>query len=395
MPGNYSKFFEVLPGAGHGLVLEIASLAFGRIYLPLPVHGVQKIMLVGRGPLSVTGSPESQVRILSPLTARWKAIKGLLAKPLIIKFLSIDITVFLYMKNSAYRKIIRKELKILKLLHLGYEAICDADNAGLVLGFAEVPPRPIAHKDAKLHVGFIVHLHYFDAWDDIEACLKRMHMPFGLLVTMTHADNHIAQRITDAFPFARIKTTENCGRDIRPFFELLDAGDLDEFDIVCKLHGKKSLRAGRATLLGDLWRRACLLDLFAADGRLSEVISKFQVDATLGIAGPARFRVPNMRFDLQDAWSGNQIRTLQVARELGFAQEGFELDFFAGTMFWVRPAALTLLRQKGLSGSESYGQEQDQIDGALEHALERLFLNAAKQAGFRVGELPVTITRKE
>ena len=110
MPGNYSEFFEVLPGAGHGLVLEIASLAFGRIYLPLPVHGVQKIMLVGRGPLSVTGSPESQVRILSPLTARWKAIKGLLAKPLIIKFLSIDITVFLYMKNSAYRKIIRKEL---------------------------------------------------------------------------------------------------------------------------------------------------------------------------------------------------------------------------------------------------------------------------------------------
>ena len=212
---------------------------------------------------------------------------------------------------------------------------------------------------------------------------------------MTHADNHIAKRITDAFPFARITVTENSGRDIRPFFELLDSGKLDEFDIVCKLHGKKSLRAGRTTLLGDLWRRACLLDLFAADGRLLEVISKFQADPDLGIVGPARLRVPNMRFELQDAWSGNQIRTLQVAQELGLAQEDFELDFFAGTMFWVRPAALTLLRQKGLSGPEIYGQEKDQIDGALEHALERLFLNAAKRAGFRVGDLPMTITRRE
>ncbi len=350
---------------------------------------------MGRSPLSVTSSAENQVRSLSTLTGCWKVIKGLLAKPLIIKFLSQEITIFLYMKNSAHRRAIRKELKILKLLYLGFEVICDFDNAGLVLGFAEAPPRPIAYKDAKLHIGFIVHLYYFDAWDDIEACLKQVRVPFGLLVTMTHADNHIAKRITDAFPFARITVTENSGRDIRPFFELLDGGKLDEFDIVCKLHGKKSRRAGRTTLLGDLWRRACLLDLFAADGRLLEVISKFQADPDLGILGPARLRVPNMRFELQDAWSGNQIRTLQVAQELGLAQEEFELDFFAGTMFWVRPAALTLLRQKGLSGPESYGQEKDQTDGALEHALERLFLNAAKRAGFRVGDLPMTITRQE
>ena len=395
MPGNYSKFFEIFPGAGHSLVLEIASTYFSKIYLPLPADGVQRIMLMGRSPLSVTSSAESQIRSLSALTGCWKVIKGLLAKPLIIKFLSLEITIFLYMKNSAHRNAIRKELKILKLLYLGFEVICDFDNAGLVLGFAEAPPRPIAHKDAKLHIGFIVHLYYFDAWDDIEACLKQVRVPFGLLVTMTHADNHIAKRITDAFPFARITVTENSGRDIRPFFELLDGGKLDEFDIVCKLHGKKSLRAGRTTLLGDLWRRACLLDLFAADGRLLEVISKFQADPDLGIVGPARLRVPNMRFELQDAWSGNQIRTLQVAQELGLAQEDFELDFFAGTMFWVRPAALTLLRQKGLSGPESYGQEKDQIDGALEHALERLFLNAAKRAGFRVGDLPMTITRQE
>ncbi len=395
MPGNYSKFFEILPSTEHGLVLEIASTNFSKTYLPLPVDGVQKIMLMGRSPLSVTGSAGSKVRRLSALTARWKAINGLLSKPLIIKFPPLEITLLLYMKNSAHRKAMRKELKILRLLYLDSESICDSDNAGLVLGFAKAPPRPIVDKNVSLRIGFIVHLHYVDAWDDIEACLKRVHVPFGLLVTMTHADSHLAQRIIDAFPFARIKVTENAGRDIRPLFELLDAGDLDQFDIVCKLHGKKSLRGGRATLLGDLWRRACLLDLFAADGRLFEVISKFQGDAYLGIAGPARFRIPNMRLDLQDAWSGNQKRTLQVARELGLTQEDFELDFFAGTMFWVRPAALLPLRQKGLSAPEIYGQEKGQLDGALEHALERLFLNAAKQAGFNVDDLSTKIIHQK
>ena len=67
---------------------------------------------------------------------------------------------------------------------------------------------------------------------------------------------------------------------------------------------------------------------------------------------------------------------------MGVKPEQFRLDFYGGTMFWVRPEALRPLRELDLV--RAFPEEQGLLDGGLEHAVERLFSTAAVLAGFRL-----------
>jgi lipopolysaccharide biosynthesis protein len=58
----------------------------------------------------------------------------------------------------------------------------------------------------------------------------------------------------------------------------------------------------------------------------------------------------------------------------------FRLDFFSGTMFWVRPEALKPLARLRLSGDMPY--ESGLIDGDLPHAIERVLSTSVLVAGF-------------
>ena len=75
---------------------------------------------------------------------------------------------------------------------------------------------------------------------------------------------------------------------------------------------------------------------------------------------------------------------LALATEMGVAADAVRLDFFAGTMFWVRPEALTPLRKLKLAAR--FADEKGQNDGTLEHAIERLFSVSVVVAGFRLEE---------
>jgi lipopolysaccharide biosynthesis protein len=192
--------------------------------------------------------------------------------------------------------------------------------------------------------------------------------------------------IQEEFPFAEVRVVHNVGRDVRPFMEILDDGTLDKFDIVCKIHGKKSLRNGRPSALGELWRRCAFIELVCGDGRLNEVVDRFSSDPRLGLLGPERFRIPNKSVSQVDAWSGNEDLTREVSIKVGLPI--LELDYFAGTMFWVRPQALGALRNKCLSDIGMYPPESGGLNGGLEHALERLFNAAVIADGFEIGSLP-------
>ena len=69
------------------------------------------------------------------------------------------------------------------------------------------------------------------------------------------------------------------------------------------------------------------------------------------------------------------------AERMGVPAERFRLDFFGGTMFWVRPEALKPLAALRLS--EAFPEEKGLLDGGLEHAVERLFATSTVVAGYR------------
>ena len=109
----------------------------------------------------------------------------------------------------------------------------------------------------------------------------------------------------------------------------------------------------------------------------------FNSDPTIGMIGPRAFRLPNKDYSEALSWSVNTERVLELAGKMGVSAEKFRLDFFGGTMFWVRPEALApLARELGLA--ETFGVEKALLDGGLEHATERLFATSVVAAGYRL-----------
>ena len=339
----------------HALPLRLEVERGEAFALLLPCQDIAHVVVRVAAPMRVSAGPGARMEHLSPIAGWISALKGWLLRDPVLPLPSAGATLGLRAKGRKGRKALRKDLKILNLFGLGAQLLCMERDAGLALGFSAAPPQLSAMRPTRLRLGVVAHLHFTDVWGDLEASLRCIPHPFGLIVTLTAQNLELERAIKAAFPDARIEAVPNVGRDVRPFLALLDAGDLDGFDVVCKIHGKKSLREGRPTALGELWRRSALYDLVAGPGRLDEAL----------------------------------------AARLGLASE-FDLDFFAGTMFWVRPKALAPLRGAGLGDPATYAPEAGHTDGAVEHALERLFTCTAKAAGFSLGALrPLPDARSE
>lgn len=227
-------------------------------------------------------------------------------------------------------------------------------------------------------VAIVVHMYYRDVWPQVAAALNAIQPPFDLIITTSPSMDGLVSDILRDFPTAEIKVYPNRGRDVRPFLMLLEEGRLDKYKYICKIHGKKSNDHGRDGILGDIWRNQLLFDLLAAPGILDQILRMFEANNTLGIIGSKAYRFPNLVCEAKHAWGNNRELVLELAQKIGDPR--YELDFFAGTMFWIRPEAMAPLRN--LSLASKFIEECGRVDGALEHAIERLFIASAKSAGF-------------
>lgn len=255
----------------------------------------------------------------------------------------------------------------------------------LLQGWAPVKrAAPRARLGSTPAAAIVAHVYYEDTWPDIAGVLNRLTIPFDLIVTTVPGRDRLVAAAARDFPDAEIIVTENRGRDVRPFLQLLETGRLDRYRYVCKIHGKKSNDGGRISYLGALWRRRSLFDLLAGPGIAESIVRAFEADASVGIIGPRAFRLPNPNVPLEPSWGKTRPKVLELAARMGVAPQQFGLDFYGGTMFWARPEALRPLRELALASA--FPEEQGLLDGGLEHAVERLFSTAALVAGFKLAD---------
>ena len=268
------------------------------------------------------------------------------------------------------------------------------DNPFEILPAPETPWRPSLAPQGK--TGVALHLYYTDLWPEFAIFLNSIRRPFHLWITHCGMDDALHNRIIKTFPQAQLIQVENRGRDIWPFVSLLNAGAFNLCDAICKIHSKKTLHGSGSeeALLGSRWRRRVLYDLLAF-GRADMIAGKLEHDPGLGMLGPPSLRVPNDRCNLRTAWGSDRSRekTLEIARRMGAPMSDRDLDFFAGSMFWAKRAALEPLRRLGLRRDDFPG-EQGQVDGTTQHALERLFSRSAQKAGFTIGDVPAVTVEK-
>lgn len=232
---------------------------------------------------------------------------------------------------------------------------------------AAAPERRLA---VKPRIAVALHLHYPDLWPEFEALLATIGRPFHLILTLTQPDMALAQRVQARFPDAEVVVYDNRGRDVGPFIQLLREGRLDPFDLICKLHGKKSGPSGPRMVLGDIWRQASAFDLIGSRDMVDRIIAEFERSPETQMIGPRRFRLPNEWKGEKAAWGENKAMVLNLLETMGMPSSS-RLDFFAGTMFWVRRGALEPLMRLDLPLAV-FPEEASQQDGTLQHALERV-----------------------
>jgi len=220
----------------------------------------------------------------------------------------------------------------------------------------------------------VVHAWYADVLDTIIAQLRGNGLHWRIIVTTAAEREHdVRARLKTLGVDAQIEVFENRGRDVLPFLHVADRLLNEGVDVVLKLHTKRSVH--RAD--GSQWRDELLQSLTAPD-RASRIVEAFAAIPQLGLVAPEGHAQP-----LDHFWGANEANVRSLCVRLGLSQPSAESRFIAGSMFWVRLAALRPLLDAHMEPWE-FDLEDGQIDGTTAHALERLFHLTTCQAGFEV-----------
>jgi lipopolysaccharide biosynthesis protein len=251
--------------------------------------------------------------------------------------------------------------------------------------WGEHPDLPIR---SGARVATIVHVYYADLLHEIARRLVAVTVPFDLLVT--NASGRDLELETVSMPQVRgsvVLGVENRGRDIWPLVQLVNAGLLDGYELILKVHTKRSgWRAAHPTLAGtgSAWRSELLGAILAESKDVDAIIAAFDRSPELGVL-TADGSVLGPAF-----WGRNRPMAASLLKRLGLRLEPQSLRFAAGSMYWARASILRRLADLGL-GRADFEDEAGQVDGTTAHALERVIGILATGSGLRVlerSELP-------
>lgn len=236
------------------------------------------------------------------------------------------------------------------------------------------------------HLVIVLHAFHMDVFREMVRCLIRSKQVWSSLFISSPPEKKAqlfeilnANGLTfDYLP------TENRGRDIWPFLQVLRQIQVDKNTAVLKLHTKKSghLRAG------DLWRRDIYGKLLGKNG-IEQTVHLLNEDRGIGIVGPSDHVVP---MNLYYGANANKLKDLST--RMGVRMEDlYRLQFVAGTMFYARLEALVPLLSLNL-GKDDFEREEGQLDGTMAHALERAIAVSAFAAGFKLVDTGYRASRK-
>lgn len=239
-----------------------------------------------------------------------------------------------------------------------------------------------------LRIAAAVHIFYDDMTDEL---LDRVTwLPSTVDLYVTTPDDERAERIRARIAEradATISRSEvrvlpsNRGRDQSAFYVALrDVILSDDYDLIVKIHSKKSVQDGAT--VGRFFKKQQLGNLLHSRGYAANIVRMFQREQGLGVVFPPTIHIGHPT--LGGAWFGNRDRAAELAAEAGISVPLDEISPLApmGGMFIARPAALRRMLHREWS-FDDYPPEDEYGDGALSHVQERLVAYAAAEDGYR------------
>ena len=236
------------------------------------------------------------------------------------------------------------------------------------------------------HGALCVHGYYLDLLEPLLAAFCDGQGPELDLYLSTPLQQHqaaieLVQRL--GWQRAVVVGCDNRGRDVAPFvLELLPRVLANGHPWLLKLHTKRSSQLHD----GADWGQQLIAQLSDPNNRRT-IASRLIQEPSLGLVAPANSWLPcSLSLDRNAALLKPLLQSLGLEGHWWLGQ-----GFVAGSMFAARSTALAPLRELPLSLA-SFEPEQQQLDGTLAHALERVFAAVVLQQGLGVEMLPASAT---
>jgi glycosyltransferase involved in cell wall biosynthesis len=225
-------------------------------------------------------------------------------------------------------------------------------------------------------IAVVLHLFHLDLWPLFKQRLLEIPTDSDLFITTPdYLSEEVTRLVVADVPQAKVFGFENRGRDVGPLIQLLKFVPLNKYDLVLKIHTKKSTH--RVGTQGDSWRDNLLNGLLPT-GRTHLIFDYFANNPNVGIAGPDLYLTPLAESFYHPDTIAHWNRLTQSR-----TQYPTEPHFFAGTMFWARGSIFLELEKLQLDKS-SFEVENGQPEGTLAHALERYFPLLAHDQGLKI-----------
>ena len=231
-------------------------------------------------------------------------------------------------------------------------------------------------------LGVVLHVYYASLLPELLSELRHIDIPFELIVTNATGRPLIVENDHSNALSTHVFDVPNCGRDILPLVLLVNAGILDRYELVLKLHTKKSEWRANHDLLGgtgDDWRGSFLRELLGTAKNVAEILEAFAHEPNLGLV-TSDGNLLDKAF-----WGGDHDIARALLRRIELDIDNHELEFAAGSIYWIRAFVLQGLVALHLS-PEDFEPETGQVDGTTAHALERILGVVTREAGFYLRE---------
>ena len=242
-----------------------------------------------------------------------------------------------------------------------------------------IPQRSIAPS-----IAVVAHMFYEDLFALYKTALLNIPFPCNLYLA-TDAEEKSSQLLklfADWTGNVEVRVVPNRGRDIAP--KLVGFGHVySDYEYVLHLHTKKQVREHGL----EGWRDHLLQHLLGSRKIVEGIIHTFDTIPSLGIVAGTHF--PAVKRWI--GWGENKSIAEGLASRMAIdISEVTAINFPAGSMFWMRPAAIKPLLDLQLSLTD-FPDERGQMDGTTAHAIERLYYIVCEDAGY--SWLKVTTSR--
>ena len=226
-----------------------------------------------------------------------------------------------------------------------------------------------------MKAALVLHLFYPEVAVELIDRVAECNAPVDIFVTHSVALDAGVLAALDRLPRkAEIVPVANRGWDIGPLFELLPTLATRGYELIGKLHTKKG-GSGYA----PEWRRLAYDGMIANGELVGDIVRVFAEHDDLSLLGAK----PLYKSVASHLFRNAELLSDLAPRLVAPAYPPADWGFFAGTFFWARRSLLE--KVAALADFREAGSLSPERDGALGHAVERLFGLAPLALGGKVG----------